>query len=113
MQGSLHHLRCSAEGGLASLAAWPIFQRPKPVLRTILTEVHRAGPGTYCGRLSSRFETDWAWLQRLNRTRLVQLSQNGFRLYNTCDGLMRRRAINLDGAGNTFHRMIVSGCKRV
>ena len=76
MQDFLHHLRCSAEGGLASLAAWPIFQRPKPVLRTILTQVHRAGPGTRCGRLSSRFETDWAWLQIFNRTRLLQLSQN-------------------------------------
>jgi len=64
MQGFLHHPHCSAEGGLTSLAAWPIFQRPKPVLRTILMEVLRAEPGTYCGRLSSRFETDWAWLQR-------------------------------------------------
>lgn len=69
MQGFLHHPHCSAEGGLASLAAWPIFLRPKPVLRTILTEVLRAGLGTYCGRLSTRFEIDWAWLQRLNRTR--------------------------------------------
>ena len=76
MQGFLHRLRCNAEGGLASLAAWPIFQRLKPVLRTILTEELRVGLDSYCGRLGTRFETDWAWLQRLNKIRLVQLSQN-------------------------------------
>ena len=87
MQGSLRRLRCSAEGGLASLVAWPIFLRLKPVLMTILTEVHRAGLGTYCARLSTRFEIDWACWNWMKQNKFSSVITEWFQI-NACYDLI-------------------------